>query len=75
MLVFLLFVGQSHASRLRTPHAEAGRLKTELPRPMGRLVLDLVDTDGIFEHHPVARDARSGNNKSGARRRRIPLDD
>jgi hypothetical protein len=50
---FLLRIRQSHSGRLRSPHAEAGRFKTELPRTMGRLVFDFDNPDGIFEHHPV----------------------
>ena len=49
----LLIAWQSHAGRLRSPHAKAGRFKAELPRPVGRLVLDFVNTNGIFEHHAV----------------------
>ena len=50
---FLLIVRQSHAGRLRSPHAEAGRFKTELPGPVGRLVLDFVHANRIFEDHLV----------------------
>src|SRR5713226_501875 len=62
--VALSIAWQSHASRLGSPHAEAGRFKTELPRPVRRFVLDFGHTDGIFEHHPVrpleVEEARAG---------------
>ena len=39
--------------RLGTPHAEARRLEAKLPGPMCFLVFDLVDANGILEHHAV----------------------
>jgi hypothetical protein len=52
----------------RPPHAKAGRLETELPRPVRGLVLDLVDADGILEDHAIG----SGEVKEARARGRMP---
>src|SRR5438876_4591324 len=46
-------VWQSHARGLCAPHAKTRRLKAELPRPVRRLALDLVDADRVFEDHAI----------------------